>query len=68
MQLKMFLPLIVTRVEQACDLACGRIDARYVGTFVVVTIKAGPGQIVGVRWAFMLFRDNVIHLERCFSK
>jgi hypothetical protein len=60
----MSLPLLGTRIEQACDLAGLWIDGGEIAAFVAITRNAGEGEVIYRRLAAVFLSYNVIDLVR----
>jgi hypothetical protein len=60
----MSIPLVNTRMEQPGQLSRLGIDPSDVRTFVSVAVHTGKGKVVEAVCAAMLFRDDVVDLER----
>jgi hypothetical protein len=61
---KVVIPLIETRMEERGQRSGFRIDSSYIGSLMPIAVNTRKGQIIeGIRTT-MLFRDDVVDLER----
>lgn len=57
-------PAVSSRVEQAGELSCLRVNAGKVGAFVEVAAETGIGKIAEFVSTTMLFGDDMFNLKR----
>src|SRR5438105_15192442 len=56
-------PLHSSRMEQAHELPCDRVDPRQIRSLVQIVMMAGESQVSQNRGSIVLPRDNVLNLE-----
>ena len=61
--LEMPVPLHSSRMEQAHELPCDRVDPRQIRSLVQIVMMAGESQVRQNRGSIVLPRDNVLNLE-----
>jgi len=60
----MRLPFIAPRIKETHKPPCLWINPSDIGTFVIIAVKAGGGEIASFATAAVLAGDNVVLLER----
>jgi hypothetical protein len=60
---KMFLPVVVPRIEKPDDPLGFRINSREIRSLVKITVNARQGEIPQIVCAIMAFGNNVLDVE-----
>jgi hypothetical protein len=61
-------PDITSRMKQANDIACLRVNAGQIGALVQITLRANQGEVVSIFGAAMLARDDVLDVKTQVGK